>query len=115
MHRLAMPMHRLTMPMHRLTMLMHRLTMLMHRLAMPMHRLTMPMLLATKVSVRFKGKFQKEIIMTVNVQQLITATRQGSSYWVLGDLYTFKAVGEETGEAYALIEITVQPQNGTPF
>ncbi|MDM9582104.1 quercetin 2,3-dioxygenase [Nostoc sp. GT001] len=52
--------------------------------------------------------------MTVNLQGILQQPGQGSSYWVLGDLYTFKAVGEETGQAYALIEIAVQPQNGTP-
>lgn len=39
---------------------------------------------------------------------------QGSAYWLLGDLYTFKAIGEETGQAYALCEILVQPESGTP-
>lgn len=52
--------------------------------------------------------------MTINLQGILQQPGQGSLYWVLGDLYTFKAVGEETGQAYALIEITVQPQNGAP-
>ncbi|MEI1375452.1 quercetin 2,3-dioxygenase [Nostoc sp. UHCC 0926] len=52
--------------------------------------------------------------MTVNLQGILQQPGQGSSYWVFGDLCTFKAVGEETGQAYALIEITVQPQNGPP-
>jgi quercetin dioxygenase-like cupin family protein len=52
--------------------------------------------------------------MTVNLQGVVQQPGQGSSYWVLGDLYTFKAVGEDTGKAYALVEIIVQPQNGTP-
>jgi quercetin dioxygenase-like cupin family protein len=52
--------------------------------------------------------------MTVNQQGLFHQPGQGSSYWVLGDLYTFKAVGEDTGQAYALVEITVRPQSGTP-
>lgn len=52
--------------------------------------------------------------MTVYQNGLFVQPGQGSSYWVLGDLYTFKAVGEETGQAYALIEIVVQPQSGTP-
>ncbi len=33
--------------------------------------------------------------MTVNLQGILQQPGQGSSYWVLGDLYTFKAVGEE--------------------
>lgn len=39
---------------------------------------------------------------------------QGSSYWFDRDLYTFKAVGEDTGQAYALCEVVVAPQGGTP-
>jgi len=38
----------------------------------------------------------------------------GKSLWVLGDLYTFKVVGEETGGAIAVLEVQVQPQNGPP-
>ncbi|HEY9675158.1 MAG TPA: cupin domain-containing protein [Waterburya sp.] len=45
---------------------------------------------------------------------LVVQPDQGSSYWVLGDLYTIKAVGEQTGQAYGLVEIIVQPHNGTP-
>lgn len=45
---------------------------------------------------------------------LVMQPDQGSSYWVLGDLYTLKAVGEQTDQAYALVEILVQPHNGTP-
>jgi quercetin dioxygenase-like cupin family protein len=39
---------------------------------------------------------------------------EGSSSWVLGDLYTFKALGEETGQAYSLIEIVMQPHSAVP-
>jgi mannose-6-phosphate isomerase-like protein (cupin superfamily) len=39
---------------------------------------------------------------------------QGDSYWVLGDLYTFKAVSEGTDGKYALLELVIQPQNSTP-
>ncbi|HIK08058.1 MAG TPA: quercetin 2,3-dioxygenase [Trichormus sp. M33_DOE_039] len=52
--------------------------------------------------------------MTVNLQGVVQQPGQGSSYWVLGDLYTIKVVGEDTGKAYALVEITVQPQSGSP-
>jgi quercetin dioxygenase-like cupin family protein len=54
------------------------------------------------------------IKMTVNIQGVVQQPGKGSSYWVLGDLYTFKAVGEDTGQTYALVEIIVQPQGGTP-
>lgn len=52
--------------------------------------------------------------MTANQNGILMQPGQGASYWVLGDLYTFKAIGEDTGKAYALIEILVQPQSGTP-
>jgi quercetin dioxygenase-like cupin family protein len=47
-------------------------------------------------------------------KRLITLPNQGDSYWVLGDLYTFKAVGQDTNNAYALVEISVQPNNLPP-
>jgi quercetin dioxygenase-like cupin family protein len=52
--------------------------------------------------------------MTVKLNGILKQPSQGSSYWILGDLYTFKAIGEETGKAYALVEIIVRPQSGTP-
>lgn len=39
---------------------------------------------------------------------------KGSAYWVTGDLYTFKAVSKDTGEAYALMELVIQPNGGAP-
>jgi len=39
---------------------------------------------------------------------------QGRSIWVVGDRYTIKASGEETGEAFALIEALVPPGGGPP-
>jgi mannose-6-phosphate isomerase-like protein (cupin superfamily) len=40
---------------------------------------------------------------------------QGPKYWVFfGDLCTIKAVGEDTGESYALVEFVVRPDNGPP-
>lgn len=39
---------------------------------------------------------------------------EGQSFWVLGDLYTFKATGKETNGAYTVIEQIIQPQNGPP-
>lgn len=52
--------------------------------------------------------------MTVNQEGLFVQSGQGSSYSMLGDLYTYKAVGEETGKAYALCELLMQPQSGVP-
>jgi quercetin dioxygenase-like cupin family protein len=45
---------------------------------------------------------------------IVVQPNQGDSYWVLGDLYTFKAVSEETNGKYALLELVIQPQNSTP-
>lgn len=39
---------------------------------------------------------------------------EGESIWLLGDLYTFKAVSEDTGGAFALWETTSPPENGPP-
>ena len=40
---------------------------------------------------------------------------QGPKYWVFfGDMCTIKATGEDTGQAYALAEFVVRPQNGPP-
>jgi quercetin dioxygenase-like cupin family protein len=46
---------------------------------------------------------------------MVDGQGQGPKYWVFfGDLCTIKAVGEDTGEAYALVEFVVRPQNGPP-
>src|SRR5262245_23145884 len=39
---------------------------------------------------------------------------QGKAYWVVGDLYTVLASGEDTGGAYALIHAAVPPGGGPP-
>jgi quercetin dioxygenase-like cupin family protein len=39
---------------------------------------------------------------------------EGRSVWVVGDRYTVKAGGEDTGGAYALIEAMVPPGGGPP-
>jgi quercetin dioxygenase-like cupin family protein len=39
---------------------------------------------------------------------------EGKAYWVVGDLYTILASGEDTGGAYALIHATVPPGGGPP-
>ena len=45
---------------------------------------------------------------------ILLSRGEGSSYWVLGDLYTFKATGRETAGAYCLLEQEVQPNSGPP-
>ena len=39
---------------------------------------------------------------------------EGKSAWVVGDLYTVKASGKDTGGAFALIEVMVPPGSGPP-
>lgn len=39
---------------------------------------------------------------------------EGSSFWVLGDLYTFKVTGEKTNGAFTVIDQVIQPQSGPP-
>jgi mannose-6-phosphate isomerase-like protein (cupin superfamily) len=39
---------------------------------------------------------------------------EGRAYWVVGDLYTILASGEDTGGAYALIHALVPPGGGPP-
>ncbi|MDX2239285.1 MAG: cupin domain-containing protein [Leptolyngbyaceae cyanobacterium bins.302] len=46
---------------------------------------------------------------------LIVAPGQGTSYWVLGDLYTFKTLSEDTNGTYSLMEMIVYPQTGSPL
>lgn len=54
------------------------------------------------------------ITTQANPNGLLLEPGQGISYWVLGDLYTFKTVSQETEGAYSLMEITVYPQTGSP-
>ena len=53
--------------------------------------------------------------MTVPNQGLCLHSGQGRSYYFGQDFYTFKAIGEETGQAYALCEVIVAPQGGSPL
>jgi mannose-6-phosphate isomerase-like protein (cupin superfamily) len=58
-----------------------------------------------------------EVVMVttpMNPNGLVLQPGQGKSYWVLGDLYTFKTVSQDTNGTYSLIEITVYPQTGSP-
>lgn len=51
--------------------------------------------------------------MDKNIEILLNQG-EGESYWVLGDLYTFKATGKQTNGAFTVIDQTVQPQSGPP-
>src|SRR5687768_12844659 len=44
----------------------------------------------------------------------ILPAKEGRAAWVVGDLYTVKASGADTGGAFALIEVIVPPQSGPP-
>lgn len=39
---------------------------------------------------------------------------EGKSFWVLGDLYTFKVTGKETNGAFTIVDQIIQPQGGPP-
>jgi len=39
---------------------------------------------------------------------------EGRSVWVVGDLYTIKASGDDTGGAFSLVEAIVPPGGGPP-
>ena len=39
----------------------------------------------------------------------------GRSFWLLDELYTAKALGEDTGGAFAFVEATTPPQAGPPL
>ncbi|MBE9205989.1 quercetin 2,3-dioxygenase [Nostoc sp. LEGE 06077] len=52
--------------------------------------------------------------MTINQPNIIMQPGEGTASWVLGDLYTFKVFSEDTNQAYALIEIVMQPDSAVP-
>ena len=39
---------------------------------------------------------------------------QGESFWVLGDLYTFKVTGKQNNGSFTIIDQIIQPQGGPP-
>jgi quercetin dioxygenase-like cupin family protein len=44
----------------------------------------------------------------------MTPAGTGRSTWVVGDLYTIKASGQDTNGAFCLIEVFVPPKSGPP-
>lgn len=52
--------------------------------------------------------------MNTPAQPLFVPDMGGPSFLILGDVYTIKASGEQTGGAYALMQFSVQPGQGTP-
>lgn len=51
--------------------------------------------------------------METNLETLIQQA-QGDLYWVLGDLYSFKATGKQTNGTFTVIDQVIQPQGGPP-
>lgn len=52
--------------------------------------------------------------MTANFQAALVPPGKGSTYLLLGDLYSVLATAEDTGGAYGLLEYHLQPQSITP-
>jgi quercetin dioxygenase-like cupin family protein len=51
---------------------------------------------------------------TENRRGALTSPGEGKSFWLAGDLATFKATSVDTGRAYLLMEVTTPPQGGPP-
>jgi mannose-6-phosphate isomerase-like protein (cupin superfamily) len=47
-------------------------------------------------------------------REIVLNDREGDSFWVLGDLYTFKATGKQTNGAFTVIDQMIQPEGGPP-
>jgi quercetin dioxygenase-like cupin family protein len=53
--------------------------------------------------------------MTPGQPQFVFQKNEGESFWVLGDLYTFKLTSADTSGTLAVIETLTFPQNGPPI
>lgn len=51
----------------------------------------------------------------MNQNGIVLQPSQGKFYWVLGDLYIFKTVSQDTNGTYSLMEMIVYPQTGSPL
>lgn len=47
-------------------------------------------------------------------KEILLNRGEGDSFWVLGDLYTFKVTAKETNGAFTVIDQIIQPQSGPP-
>src|SRR5580704_15029838 len=54
------------------------------------------------------------ISMTPDLPQLVFQKNEGESFWVLGELYTFKLTSADTGGSVGVLETLTFPQNGPP-
>ena len=50
----------------------------------------------------------------MNNREIVLNKGEGTSFWVLGDLYTFKATGEQTNGGFTVIDQVIQPGGGPP-
>jgi mannose-6-phosphate isomerase-like protein (cupin superfamily) len=57
---------------------------------------------------------KEQIVENTNRGATQVASGEGKTLWVLGDLYEFKATGEDTGGKFALWETTTPPGNPGP-
>jgi quercetin dioxygenase-like cupin family protein len=46
--------------------------------------------------------------------EILLNKNEGQSFWVLGDLYTFKVTGRDTNGNLTVIDQVIQPQGGPP-
>ena len=54
--------------------------------------------------------------MTVHsLKPFCRAPQEGEDHWVAGGLYTFKALGDETGNAFTLVEVLAAPGFAAPL
>jgi quercetin dioxygenase-like cupin family protein len=57
----------------------------------------------------------RRLIVDTNGQRVThVPPGEGESVWAVGDTYTFKAISENTGDAFMLIEASIPPQSGPP-
>jgi quercetin dioxygenase-like cupin family protein len=71
----------------------------------------------TPLALCYFAHWLNSACMTREARKMITNVLhagQGRSVWVVGDLYTFLATGEDTNGTYALIQATVPPGSGPP-
>ena len=50
----------------------------------------------------------------INSTAITLKEGEGESFWVLGDLYTFKATGKQTSGTFTIIDQVINPQSGPP-
>lgn len=58
--------------------------------------------------------FNKNPFIMTTSNQIQLKAGEGNSFWVLGDLYTFKVTGKETNGAFTVMDQIIQPQGGPP-